>query len=60
MQKRELEKKAVRELKRWVRRWRAKYCTAPDANSGFGDEIALFRAGERLIEHDNRGRKRAR
>lgn len=56
MRKRELEQKAIRELKKWVRRWRAKYTTAPKSGNGFEDEAALFRIGERLIERDNVGR----
>lgn len=58
MRKRDLERRAIRELKRWVRNWRRNYITAPDASSGFGDEIPLFRAGERLLVHDKRGRRR--
>lgn len=60
MRKRELEVKALRELKKWVRRWRATYATAPKPGDGFADEVALFRIGERLIERENSGRRVAR
>jgi hypothetical protein len=60
MRKRDLEKIAIRELKKWVRVWRAKYVTAPRAANGFAEEAALFRVAERLIERDNVGRVAAR
>jgi hypothetical protein len=60
MRKRELEQKAIRELKKWVRTWRANHVTAPTAANGFAEEVALFRIAERLIERDNVGRFAAR